>query len=105
MAERMCFYCEEPIGMGRPYFEGRGINRGTYEHTECKERFRGRQEGAAIAFGLMGMFRAIKRTHWQSIEACPRCMKHSCGWVGIGRNKLCLDCWDLVHAKRALPYR
>jgi len=46
--------------------------------------------GAAIAFGIIGMATAIKKKHW--LEACPLCLKASYGWVGIGKDAICIDC-------------
>jgi hypothetical protein len=56
-------------------------------------------EGAAVAFGLMGMAEAIRRI--PGIEACITCHKAAYAWVG--REGQCMRCWDLEH--RANPDR
>ena len=45
-------------------------------------------EGAAVAFGLMGMAEAIGEI--RSIEGCDACGKASNSWIG----GTCMACWD-----------
>ncbi len=64
-ADKVCFRCEHPIGLDEPFYAERFHNGeahplGWFDHVKCRERDKARVEGAAVAFGLMGMAFAIK---------------------------------------------
>ena len=62
---KVCAICQAPIGLGEPFYTGTGIHRDVHKHTRCVAR----QEGAAVAFGLMGMAAAlVARQRWKDYE-------------------------------------
>ena len=82
--------CENPSGRGNVGVKFTGGVALDEEEIYESGRRQGRVEGAAVAFGIMGMAEAIRQR--PGLKACPLCLKASYGWVGIGKDAICIDC-------------
>lgn len=82
----------------------------TFNSREGRAYVMGYDDGAAVAFGLIGMATAIRKNYF---HGCPRCYKYmaSCFWFDgrkFGYKYLCNKCYDIekkLHEEREHPYR
>ena|SRR5882672_5307267 len=101
-----CPICNVPIWTageiprGQPD-QGRTVVRNHCMWTRCNAY----AEGAAVAFGIVGMFEAI-REQWGD-TACPICLHYMYEQIGIGADAMCWECHDICKRAHASthPYR
>lgn len=82
--------------------ECHGGNMGSFVYEPLRRKLNelrvdAKAQAYAEVLGLLGMFEAIRWTHFLRIVACNCCLKHRGSWVGAGAQRLCMPCWNELH--------